>query len=173
MTDLFRFLSDLRGVRAVLLELGERYDPRFLIPLSVGEMNGLQWRRVGPRAELEQPPLPIAWAVTVDDRAPDASGPSTFDAGTLQWLFADAFQIAVDAAEPHMGIYKYLVEEGLKRRRILVIQTVESRRVLWREFTREHCELYGVLELVAVLDNPKQYVRPSVTRFEGRSPRGK
>jgi hypothetical protein len=91
----------------------------------------------------------------------------------LQWLFADAFQIAIDAAEPKMELYEYFVEEGLKGKRILVIHTVESRRTAWREFTRENCELYGVLELLPFLDNPNQYVLPVVTRFEGRAaPRG-
>ena len=82
---------------------------------------------------------------------------------------ADAFQIAIDAAEPKMELYEYFVEEGLKGKRTLIIQTVDNRRAVWREFTRENCELYGVLELVPLLDNPNQYVLPVVTRFEGRA----
>jgi hypothetical protein len=61
----------------------------------------------------------------------------------------------------------------LKGKRILIVQTVENRREVWREFTRENCELYGVLELLPLLDNPSQYVLPVVTRFFGRAaPRG-
>ena len=82
---------------------------------------------------------------------------------------AAAFQIAIDAAEPKMELYEYFVEEGLKGKRILIIHTLENRRAVWREFTRENCGLYGVLELVPLLDNPNQYVLPVVTRFEGRA----
>jgi hypothetical protein len=172
MIELPRYPDQLRGKRALFIELGERDDMRFILPLAFGEMEGVQWRRVKPGGDLERPTLPIPWIVLIDDRAPGASGPGGFDPGTLQWLFADAFKIAIDAAEPHEGIYEYLVEEGLKRQRILIIQTVESRRALWREFTREHCELYGVLELVSVFNNPDQYVLPSVIRFEGRTAPG-
>jgi hypothetical protein len=157
-----------RGVRAVFVELGE-HDPRFIVPLVVGEMEGLQARRVGPGGDLERPTLPISWIVIIDDRGPGAAGPSSFDAGTLQRLFADAFQIAIDAAEPKMVLYEYFVEEGLKEKRILIIQTVDDRRAVWREFTRENCELYDVLELVPLLNNPNQYVLPVVTHFEGRA----
>jgi hypothetical protein len=169
MTEFFRIAHEFLRIRGALVDLGERDDPRFIAPLVFAEMEGLQWRRVRPGGDLEQPPLPIPWIVLIDDRHPGAEGPSSFDAGTLRWLFSDAFQIAVDAAEPHAGIYEYLVEEGLKRKRILIIQTVESRREVWREFTRENCELYGVLELRPLLDNPNQYVLPVVTRFEGRA----
>jgi hypothetical protein len=168
-------LSHLPGrrVRAVFVELGERDHPHFMIPLFLGEMEGLQWRRVRPGGDLERPTLPITWIVLIDDRGPDAAGPSSFDAGTLQWLFADAFQIAIDAAEPKMGLYEWFVEEGLKGKRILIVQTVENRRAVWREFTRENCELYGVLELAPLQGNPNQYVLPVVTRFGGRAaPRG-
>jgi len=169
MTKHFRLPHELLRVRAALVDLGEGDDPQFIAPLVFGEMDGLQWRRVRPGGDLERPTLPITWIVILDDRGPGAAGPSSFDAGTLQWLFADAFQIAIDAAEPKMELYEYFVEEGLKGKRILIIQTVDDRRAVWREFTRENCELYGVLELVPLLDNPNQYVLPVVTRFEGRA----
>src|SRR5215468_4678324 len=103
MSGLFRLPDDLRRLRALMIDLGsESDDPRFIIPLVFGELNGLQWRRVRPGGDLERPTLPIAWVVIVDDRAPGALGPTSFDAGTLQWLFADAFKIAIDAAEPEM-----------------------------------------------------------------------
>jgi hypothetical protein len=132
-------------------------------------MEGLQARRVRPGGDIERPTLPITWIVILDDRGTGDAGPSSFDAGTLQWLLADAFQIAIDAAEPKMELCEYFAEEGLKGKRVLIIQTVESRREVWREFTRENCELYGVLELLPLLDNPNQYVLPVVTRFEGRA----
>src|SRR5580704_10347200 len=93
-------------------------------PLVLGDMEGLQWRRVRPGGDLERPTLPITWIVIIDDRGPGAAGPSSFDAGTLQWLFADAFQIAIDAAEPKMELYEWFVEEGLKGKRILIIHTL-------------------------------------------------
>jgi hypothetical protein len=144
MTAFFTLPHDFLRVRAAVVDLGEGDDPRFIAPLIFGEMDGLQWRRVAPGGELERPTLPIPWIVIVDDRSSGAAGPSSFRADTLKWLFADAFQIAIDAAEPHMGLYEYFVEEGLKRKRILIVHTVESRRVVWREFSRENCDLYGV-----------------------------
>lgn len=59
MTDLFGLPHDLVRVRVGLVELGERDDPRFIAPLVLGEMDGLQWRRVGPSGEPERPTLPI------------------------------------------------------------------------------------------------------------------
>jgi hypothetical protein len=169
MTEFFRIPHESLRIRGALVDLREGDDPRFIAPLVFAEMDGLQWRRVRPGGDLERPTLPITWIVIIDDRGPGAAGPSSFDAGTLQWLFADAFQIAIDAAEPKMELYEYFVEEGLKGKRILIIHTLENRRAVWREFTRENCGLYGVLELVPLLDNPKQYVLPVVTRFEGRA----
>jgi len=170
MSGLFRLPDDLRRLRALMIDLGsESDDPRFIIPLVFGELNGLQWRRVRPGGDLERPTLPIAWVVIVDDRAPGALGPTSFDAGTLQWLFADAFKIAIDAAEPQMELYEYFVEEGLKRSRILIVQTVESRLGVWREFSRQNSELHEIAEVVPIGNDPDR-CRAYVTRFEGRSP---
>ena len=87
------------GVRALFVDLGERDDPRFMIPLAVGVAEGLQFRRVRPGGDLVRPTVNIAWIVIIDDRAPGALGPGSFDPATLQWLFADAYQIAVDAID--------------------------------------------------------------------------
>jgi hypothetical protein len=94
--------------------------------------------------------------------------PGSFDAASLRWLFADAHAIAVDSAGPHMGFYEYFVEEGLKGRRILVIHTIESRLGMWREFSRQNCELYGILEVVPVRNNLERRPAASVTRFNRR-----
>ena len=159
MSGLFRLPDDLRRLRALFIDLGsESGDPRFIIPLVFGELNGLQWRRVRPGGDLERPTLPIPWMVMVDDRAAGALGPTSFDAGTLQWLFADAFKIAIDAAEPQMELYEYFVEEGLKRSRILIVQTVES-----RENSR-----HTPRRVVPIRNDPDR-CRAYVTRFEGRS----
>src|SRR5215472_7923586 len=167
MSGLFRLPNDLRRLRALFIDPGsESGDPRFIIPLVFGELNGLQWRRVRPGGDLERPTLPIPWMVIVDDRAAGALGPTSFDAGTLQWLFADAFKIAIDAAEPEMELYEYFVEEGLKRSRILIVQTVESRRAVWREFTRENCDLYGVAEIAPVRNDSDLRFISTVTRFD-------
>lgn len=159
-----------RGFLTASLRSGARDDLRFLIPLLQGEMQGLQFRRVKPGGDLERPPLPISWIVIVDDRAPGASGPSTFDAGTLRWLFPDAYLIAVDAAEPCVGLYEYFVEEGLKGMRVLVIHAIESRLGMWREFSRQNRELYGILEVVPIGNNPERCAT-SVTRFDRRGAR--
>ena len=60
-----------------------------MIPLFFGDMKGLQFRRVRPGRDLVKPALPIAWIVIIDDRALGASGPTSFHADTLRWLFAD------------------------------------------------------------------------------------
>jgi hypothetical protein len=150
--------------RMIWVDLGDE-DPRVMIPLALGHIEGLQSQRIRPGEDLERPDLPIAWFVIVDDRPPGASGPSSFDADMLRWLFADAFKIVVDAAEPFMRFYEYFVEEGLKGQRILVIHTTEVRREEWREFSRKNCDLYGVLEITAVTNDPKRMHLPKVTRF--------
>jgi len=160
-----------RRTQMAFLEIGGRDDLRFMIPLAQGEMQGLQFRRVRPGGDLEQPPLPIPWIIVMDDRDPGALGPSSFDAGTLRWVFTDAYRIAVDAAEPQMPLYQWFVEEGLKRARILIIQTIESRLGMWREFSRKNCELYGILEIVPVRNNPARRLATSVTRFDRRGAR--
>jgi hypothetical protein len=162
----------MRGVEHRLLhvELADHDDPSFVIPIVQAIDQGFPAARVFPGEVFERPTLPIAWIIIIDDRAPEASGPSSFDAGTLQWLFADAFQIAVDAAESPPALYEYFVEEAMKGMRILVIRTVEGRLGIWREFSRENCELYGVLEVVPVTDGQEQSISARVARFPGRSP---
>jgi hypothetical protein len=109
MIEFFRIPHEFLRIRGALVDLGERDDPRFIAPLVFAKMDGLQWRRVRPGGDLERPTLPISWIVILDDRGPGAAGPSSFDAGTLQWLLADAFQIAIDAAEPKMELYEWFV----------------------------------------------------------------
>jgi hypothetical protein len=156
--------------RGIIVDLDQDEDPRLVVPLMLGDMQGLQYRRVVPGSDLEQPSVSIAWITIIDDRAPGVSDPGSFDAPTLRWLFADAHLIAVDAAEPDMRLYSHFVERGLTPARVLVIQTVDQRRAIWREFAQGNCDLYGVLELVPVTDEPGRQVLSSVTRFEGRAP---
>jgi hypothetical protein len=166
MTD-GNFLPTGVTPRAIFIHLPGSEDPRIAVPLAVGDVNGVQWRRLRPGRDLEQPTVKIAWIVTIDDRVPEAVGPDSFDHDTLTWLFKDAYRIAVDTAEPRQAFYEHIVDKAYKGERILVIHTVEARRLAWREFARTHCELYGVLELIA---DPDQRVRVSVARFEGRTP---
>jgi len=156
-------------MRAVLIDPGEGEDPRFILPLETGEAQGLQWRCLRPGRQLERPTVNIAWNVVIDDRALCAGGPDSFDRGTLTWLFKDAHRVVVDAAEPHQGLYELIVEEGIERRlKQLIDQTVESRRLDWRQFTRANSDVYGVLEIIP--GSGQRQVVPSVTRFEGRTP---
>ena len=53
MTGLLHLPGDRE--RAAFIELGERDDPRFIIPLVYGEMQGLQFRRVSPAATWNGP----------------------------------------------------------------------------------------------------------------------
>jgi hypothetical protein len=72
MTRLAHFPRD--KARAIFVEHGERDDPRFIIPLMLGDMQGLQFRRVRPGGDLERPTLRIAWIVIIDDRIRGAAG---------------------------------------------------------------------------------------------------
>lgn len=151
--------------RAIFIDLPEGEDARIAIPLVLGYM---QWRRMRPGRDLDQPAVSIPWLVIIDDRFHGARGPESFDHETVRWLFKDAHRVAVDSADLHQGLYEYIVWEGVDQNlRQLIVQTVESRRVIWREFTRANTRLYGVLELFPDLKRP---VTASVTRFEGRTP---
>jgi hypothetical protein len=155
--------------RLLYVELADHDDPWFVIPIARAVDQGFPVALIKPGADFERPTLPIAWIIIIDDRAAGASGPSSFDADTLRWLFADAYRIAVDAAEPQMAVYEHFVKEGMKGMRILVIRTVEDRLGVWREFSRENCELSDILELAPVTNNQERRISPSVTRFPGRS----
>jgi hypothetical protein len=148
----------------MVLEVTDWRRSRLIIPVVFGEQ-GLQYRCVGPGGDLERLPADIPWIVIIDDHAPGASGPSSFHPTTLRWLLADAYQVTVDAAEPHMELYMHSGEGEVTAKRILLVQTVENRRTVWREFSRKHSELRGILELVPVLDNPKQNVLAVETSF--------
>jgi hypothetical protein len=50
----------------------------------------------------------------------------------------------------------------------LVVHTVETRLGVWREFSRQNCELYGIAEVVPVRNDPDRR-KAYVTRFEGRA----
>jgi hypothetical protein len=154
--------------RLLYVELADRDDPWFVIPIARAVDQGFPVARIKPGADFERPTLPIAWIVIIDDRDAGAVGPSSFDSGTLRWLFADAYRIAVDAAESQMALYEHFVDEGMKGMRILVIRTVESRVGVWREFSRENCGLSEILELASVTNSQERRVLPSVTRFPGR-----
>jgi hypothetical protein len=167
------------------LEIADHEDPWFAISLLHGIDQGLVTARIKPGEGFWLFTRPLAWITIVDDRAPGAEGPSSFDRSALRWLFAEATNIAVDASEPndpfanvdvievnatggHVALYEYFVKEGLKGRRILVIRTIESRLEVWREFSRQNCGLYGIAEVVPVNGDPKRVFSASVRRFEGR-----
>jgi hypothetical protein len=159
-----------KRIRAIGVELDEHDDLRFVIPIVQGIDQGLPAGRIWPGEIFERPTLPIAWIMIINDRAPGAAGPTSFDADTLQWLFADAHAIAVDAAEPHAGLYEYLVEEGLKGHCILILQTVERRVEVWREFSQHKSRIYGVLEVAPDRKNPGRPFAWTIARFDRRPP---
>ena len=156
----------LRGTRTRLMavELADHDDPWSVTPIVRAIEEDLPTVRIKPGMPFERPTENIPWLVILDDRAPDASGPPSFETDTLRWLFGDAYRIAVDAAKQH-GFYEYVVEEALKGMPILVIWTIENRLEMWREFSRQHCELYGIAEVVPVRNNSERRVVASVTRF--------
>jgi hypothetical protein len=157
-------------MRVIGAELAEHDDLRFVIPILQGFDQGLAAGRIWPGEVFERPTRRIAWIMIINDRDPGAAGPTSFDAGTLQWLFADAHAIAVDAAEPHAGLYEYLVEEGLKGHCILIVQTVERRIEVWREFSQHKSRIYGVLEVTPDTKNPGRPFAWTIARFDRRTP---
>ena len=98
------------GVRFLFADLsGWRGDPRFLIPLLAGAAQGLQYRRVRPGGHLERPSLPITWSVIVDDRAPGASGPGSFDPVTLIGLSRRDPRVASDRYDSDVLLFVGLI----------------------------------------------------------------
>jgi hypothetical protein len=154
--------------RLLYVELADHDKSWFVIPIAQAVDQGFPTARIFPGEFFEQPTIRIAWVIIIDDRAPDASGPSSFDAGTLRWLIADAFLIAVGAAEQQTAFCEYFIEEAMKGMRLLVIRTVEGRLGVWREFSRENCDRFGILEVVPVTDDQERRVSATVTRFPRR-----
>jgi hypothetical protein len=159
-----------RGLRAIGVDIAEHDDLRIVIPIVQGIEQGLPAARIEPGDVFERPTLPIAWIMLIDDRAPGAAGPTSFDAVTMQWLLADAHVIVVDAAEPHTGLYEYFVEKGLKGARILVLQTSERRVKVWREFSQQKSAIYEVLEVTPDTQNPGRPFAWALARFGRRTP---
>jgi hypothetical protein len=89
---------------------------------------GIAAARLTPDIALNIPrPRNRAWIIIIDDRAPSAAGPSSFDPATMRWLLDDANGVAVDAAAPGQDLYEYFVEEVVSGNRLLVVQTTEDR----------------------------------------------
>src|SRR5258708_3416575 len=90
-------------------------DPRYVFPIIEGLFHGISAARVPPGIALDIPiPRNRVWLIIIDDRAPGAAGPESFNPETIAWLLTDAFQIAVDCAEPCENLYKYFVELASK-----------------------------------------------------------
>ncbi len=130
-------------------------DLRYVLPIVEGMFQDIAAARLTPDIALNIPrPRNRAWIVIIDDRAPDAAGPRSFDPATMRWLLDDANGVAVDAAAPGQDLYEYFVEEVVSGNRLLVVQTTEDRHARWREFDRQRWWGSEIVEVVPVLNNP-------------------
>jgi hypothetical protein len=144
-------------------------DPRYVLPIVEGMFQGIAAARVTPDIALNTPrPRNRAWIVIIDDRAPSAAGPSSFDPTTMGWLIADTDRVAVDSAAPGQDIYGYFVEEVVSGSRLLVVQTTANRHAMWGEFFQQRWRGSEIAEVMPVLNDPSRKLRAFVTRFNGR-----
>ena len=74
------------------------------------------------------------WLTIVDDIDPVAAGPESFDKDSLKGWAIRAQVIAVDAAAPKVKVYETLGSLAADGRLVLVVQTVEARRLQWHQY---------------------------------------
>jgi hypothetical protein len=123
-------------------EFAEKQE--FEIPLVLSDFNGLLWYVLRPH--FEQPTAVLAHGVVIDDRV-DGAGPKTFDREMLFRVIKGADRIVVDAASPKQDAYARMADEALHGARIVVVQTIDKRRLVWQELARAKCEPSAILEL--------------------------
>jgi hypothetical protein len=144
-------------------------DLRYVLPIVEGMFQGIAAARLTPDIALNIPrPRNRAWIVIIDDRAPGAVGPSSFDPATMGWLIADTNRVAVDSAAPGQDLCEYFVEEVVSGSRLLVVQTNEDRHAMCREFYQQRWRGSEIVEVVPVLNDPSRKLRAFVTRVSGR-----
>jgi hypothetical protein len=112
---MWTLLQQLRSRRAVLSWLTPG-KPLFGLPNSFNQNQDMPWLTI------------------VDDLDPAAAGPPSFGAHSLEWWATRAGPIAIDAATPTVRLYKMLGSLAAKGYLVLVVQTVETRRLLWHQY---------------------------------------
>jgi hypothetical protein len=79
----------------------------------------------------------LPWLTLVDDRAESAAGPASFDKSSLEWWINNrALALVVDAAKPLPSLYEMLPCFPKDGQGILIVETVEARRLIWHEYFR-------------------------------------
>src|SRR5271166_3352630 len=160
--------KDLVALTTSGLAFGKASPPdlRYVLPIVEGMFQGIAAARLTPDIALNIPrPRNRAWIIIIDDRAPGASGPRSFDPRTMEWLIADTNRVAVDSAAPGQDLYEYFVEEVVSGSRLLVVQTTANRHATWREFFQQRWRGSEIAEVVPVLNDPSRKLRAFVTRF--------
>lgn len=87
-----------------------------------------------------------AWMGILSDRG-DNRGPGSFPRTDLEDAVRNASLVVIDVTQPEAGVYDvftHCVNQGAK---ILIIQTVEERRAIWREFVRPRLRQSHIVEL--------------------------
>jgi hypothetical protein len=76
----------------------------------------------------------LPWVTLVDDLHAAARGPTSFDQPSLKWWTVGASLLVVDAATPTARLYEAFGSWVAKGYLMLLVQTVEARRLQWQEY---------------------------------------
>jgi hypothetical protein len=125
--------------RAEFTEFFRSRDPQIMGPLMLALNKSrtlFSWLTPGSRVfgvpQWGGEDLP--WLTIIDDLDPAALGPPSFDAHSLEWWATRAEMLVVDAATPTVHLYKALGSSVAMGRLVLIVQTVETRRLLWHRY---------------------------------------
>jgi hypothetical protein len=97
------------------------------------------------------------WLTLVDDRAhAAAAGPDSFDRPSLEWWANHrALALVVDATRPLAWLYERLPMYPAAGQGVLIVQTVEDRRLLWHEYLRDACVPGMHAVVIDIMTNPR------------------
>ena len=112
-------------------------------------------------AGLHQP-----WLTLVDDRAhAAAAGPDSFDRPSLEWWAnRRALALVVDATKPLAWLYERLPMYPADGQGVLIVQTVEDRRVVWHEYLRGACAPGMHAVVIDIMTNPRPGTQSQLLR---------
>jgi hypothetical protein len=96
----------------------------------------------------------LPWLTIVDDLHAAAAGPPSFDQPSLEWWTNRAVALIVDAAKPRPDFYEFLGSSVAKGQRLLLVQTVEVRRLLWHEYFRRARAPSRPAAVIDLMNNP-------------------
>ena len=106
----------------------------------------------------------MPWLTMIDDLDPGAAGPPSFDQASLKWWAEQAQVFLIDAATPHVRMYKMIGRFAADGYLVLAVQTIEERRLVWHNYFaaihRPGEKAYVFHQIKSpVLGGPKQVVR--------------